>query len=80
VGKVEGDTNTKRKEEIVALKLTIASLRAENEELIEYSKFVVNLGIGVVVVMVVVVGVGVCVWPRNKKVWVLPSWKAHHNL
>jgi hypothetical protein len=32
----------------------------ENEELIEYAKFVVNLGIGAVV-MVVVVGVGVCV-------------------
>eukprot|EP00026_Physarum_polycephalum_P004396 Phypoly_transcript_04415.p1 GENE.Phypoly_transcript_04415~~Phypoly_transcript_04415.p1 ORF type:complete len:623 (+),score=88.37 Phypoly_transcript_04415:126-1994(+) len=79
-GKID-DTNSRHKEEIATLKTTIQSLRAENEELVEYSKFVVNLGIGVVVVMVVVVGVGVCVWPRNKKVWVLPSWKAtHHNL
>jgi hypothetical protein len=74
------DLKSKRDTQIATLESTVRSLREENEQLVEYSKFVVNLGIGVVVVMVVVIGVGVCVWPRSKKVWVLPSWKSHHNL
>jgi len=59
-------------------KQIISQLQDENSKLKEYSNVITNLALGGTVVLGVVFGIRAFVWPKNKKIWVLPKSNHHH--